>query len=143
MDFQQANDFFNNCKFSKLKEYLEEAKSTQNKDLEGYIRKVMTRKYLEHKQNKIKNSKITKFPASTGSSSVSTPAITLPIINNQPTPLPPIPSNPTIIQYNNKNDKYSNILANQIGIRNRLDSNLSILESIKNNNKNDFIKPYV
>jgi len=149
MDFKQTNDFFNNCKFSKLKEYLEEAKSAKNKDLKNQIRKIMTKKYLEHKKNKtIKNYNLSDQKN----------IIKFPIINNKPLPIPqipqipqilqipstpPIPQNPTVIQYNNKNDKYSNILANQIGIRNRMDSNLSILESIKNNNKNDFIKPYV
>lgn len=124
------------CKFSTLKEHLEIAKKIGDKDMEGYIRKVMTKKYIEHKKQK-KNQKVSGYCDNNNNNG----AITK---NNLPTLLPPIPlpSMPSVIPYTKKKDKYSNILVSQINMRNRLDSDYSIAESIRNNSKAGFIKPY-
>jgi len=122
------------CKFSKLKEHLEIAKKLGDKEMEEYIRKVMTKKYINYKKQKKKSSDIIDHNISGG-------AITK---SNLPSQLPPIPlpSIPSVIPYSKKKDKYNNILVSQINMRNRLDSDYAIAESIRNNNKAGFIKPY-
>lgn len=128
-------------KFNKLKEHLELSKEAGDKELELYIRKIMTEKYVIHMKHKIKRSEnlVRTGPENINNNNNNTSRI----INNQPTPLPLIPNNPGLIPYSKTKDKYSNNLVSCIGMRNRMDSNCAILESIKNNNKTGFIKPYV
>jgi len=126
-------------KFSALKEQLKLAKETNDKEYENYIRKIMTKKYIEYKKNMKKINSKNNQNDETDLTDTNKPLIKT--ING--TNMPPIPDNPVVVPYSKKKDKYTNILASHINLRNRLDSNHLILESIKNNNKTGFIKPYI
>jgi len=121
-------------KFNKLKEHLELAKKTNDKELEKYLREIMTKKYIEHQKKKLRNVNQKKESSKSSKEGL--------YRNNQLTPLPLTSVNPAVIPYSNKKDKQSNNLVAQINMRQRLDSNFAIMESIRNNNKTEFIKPY-
>jgi hypothetical protein len=114
------------CKFSKLKEHLVLAKQLGDKELEDYVRKTMTKKYIEHQRLKL-----TKELELSDNTNAKAKTQQMEIVKL-----------PEVIPYNKKKDKYSNIIVNQINMRQRQDSDFAIAESIRNNNKMGFMKPY-